>query len=42
MWVPAGLVYVVAGLVLFAGWIRAAEQRVQRNEAMAPKLESVG
>jgi putative membrane protein len=22
MWVPAGIVYLVAGLVLFAGWLR--------------------
>jgi cytochrome c oxidase assembly factor CtaG len=26
MWIPAGLVYVVAGLVLFAGWLRESER----------------
>ena len=26
MWVPAGLVYVVAALALIAGWMRAAEK----------------
>lgn len=33
MWVPACLVYVVAGLALFAGWLRASEERVLRWEA---------
>jgi len=28
MWVPAGIVYVVAGLVLFAAWIRRGEVRL--------------
>ena len=32
MWIPAGLVYVVAGLALFAGWLRASEARVARRE----------
>ena len=27
MWVPACSVYIVAGLVLFAGWLRAADRR---------------
>jgi hypothetical protein len=27
MWIPAGLVYVVAGLALFAGWLNEAERR---------------
>lgn len=27
MWVPAGLVYLVAGLALFAAWLRQAERR---------------
>ena len=26
MWIPAGLVYIVAGLALFAGWLREAEK----------------
>ncbi|HYE96120.1 MAG TPA: cytochrome c oxidase assembly protein [Rubricoccaceae bacterium] len=32
MWIPAGLVYVVAGLALFAGWMREAERRALRRE----------
>ncbi len=27
MWIPAGLVYIAAGLALFAGWLRASESR---------------
>jgi putative membrane protein len=33
MWVPAGLVYIAAGLILFAGWLREAEARARRREA---------
>lgn len=29
MWIPAGLVYVVAGLALFAGWLRESEMKVK-------------
>ena len=32
MWVPAGLVYIVAALFMFAGWLRESERRVQRRE----------
>jgi putative membrane protein len=35
MWIPAGLVYVVAGLALFAGWLRESETRVLKREARA-------
>jgi putative membrane protein len=35
MWVPAGLIYVVAGLALFTGWLRESERRVARREAEA-------
>jgi putative membrane protein len=35
MWIPAGLVYVVAGLAFFAGWMRESETRAARAEAMA-------
>lgn len=35
MWVPAGLVYVVAALALVAGWMRAAEK-------MHPAVEEAG
>jgi putative membrane protein len=33
MWIPAGLVYVVAGLALFAAWLRESEMRVKLYEA---------
>jgi cytochrome c oxidase assembly factor CtaG len=33
MWVPACLVYVFAGLALFAAWLRESEDRVLRREA---------
>jgi putative membrane protein len=29
MWIPAGLVYVIAGLALFAGWLHEAELRTE-------------
>jgi putative membrane protein len=32
MWVPAGLVYVVAGLALFAGWLRESEERAEKYQ----------
>jgi len=35
MWVPAGLVYIVAGLALCAGWMRESERSVLRAEAIA-------
>lgn len=37
MWIPACLVYVVAGLALFAGWLRASEERVRRWEGGGAK-----
>jgi putative membrane protein len=30
MWVPAGMIYVVAGLVLFAAWLRESDRRMRR------------
>jgi putative membrane protein len=47
MWIPAGLVYIVAGLALFAGWLRESERKVKRREGVAramveeQKLEGV-
>ena len=35
MWVPAGLVYIAAGLALFAGWLRESERRAQQFAATA-------
>jgi putative membrane protein len=32
MWIPAGLVYIVSGLALFAGWLRESETQVVRRE----------
>jgi putative membrane protein len=32
MWVPAGLVYIIAGLSLCAGWMRESEYRVNKWE----------
>ena len=34
MWIPAGLVYLVAGLALFAGWLREADLRAARRERL--------
>jgi cytochrome c oxidase assembly factor CtaG len=40
MWIPAGLVYVIAGLALLAGWIREAERRASRRvELLVPGRE---
>ncbi|MDB5298229.1 MAG: hypothetical protein JWO31_4212, partial [Phycisphaerales bacterium] len=33
MWAPAGLVYIAAGLILFAAWLRDSERRTARREA---------
>lgn len=35
MWIPAGLVYIAAGLALFAGWLRESEARVVKRERRA-------
>ena len=32
MWIPSGVLYIVAGLALFIGWMRESELRVQRRE----------
>jgi putative membrane protein len=32
MWVPAGLVYIIAGMALMVGWMRESERRVARHE----------
>jgi cytochrome c oxidase assembly factor CtaG len=36
MWIPAGLVYLIAGLALFAGWLREADLRAERRERLEP------
>lgn len=41
MWIPAGLVYVIAGLALFAGWMRESELRIARRERAERLLANV-
>ena len=45
MWIPAGLIYMFAALVMFSGWLRESEKRVVEREtrmkaqiAAAPQL----
>ena len=38
MWVPACTVYVIAGLALFAAWLRESERRVVKREALALQI----
>jgi len=33
MWIPASLVYIIAGLALFAAWLRESELRARRRES---------
>ena len=35
MWIPAGLVYMFAALIMFAGWMTDSEKRVQFREKQA-------
>ncbi|HEV2765221.1 MAG TPA: cytochrome c oxidase assembly protein [Pyrinomonadaceae bacterium] len=42
MWVPAGLVYIVAGLAMCAGWMRESERSVLKREASALASERRG
>jgi putative membrane protein len=32
MWAPAGVIYIVAALLMFAGWLRESEKRVLQRE----------
>jgi putative membrane protein len=34
MWIPAGLVYVIAGLALFAGWLRESDKRANNSNVV--------
>ena len=34
MWIPASFAYLIAALLLFAGWLRASEERVHERELM--------
>jgi cytochrome c oxidase assembly factor CtaG len=42
MWIPAGLVYIVAGLALFAGWMREAERRSEFRTNLSGGLGIAG
>lgn len=42
MWVPAGLVYIVAALALVAGWMRMADTEQKRGTMDAAPVGSVG
>lgn len=37
MWVPTGIVYAAAALLLFAAWLREAERRTARRESFFPE-----
>jgi putative membrane protein len=39
MWIPAGLVYIFAGLIMFSGWLRESEKRVLQREQKMFSLE---
>ena len=39
MWIPAGLVYIIAGMALMVGWMRESERRVVQREKRALQLE---
>jgi cytochrome c oxidase assembly factor CtaG len=41
MWIPAGIVYIVAALAFMAGWLRESERRVLLREAQARNLQTV-
>jgi putative membrane protein len=42
MWIPAGLVYIVAALALFAGWLRESENRAANfTSPKQPQLPTV-
>jgi putative membrane protein len=34
MWIPAGIVYIIAGLALMAGWLRESELRADHRETL--------
>jgi putative membrane protein len=41
MWVPAGLVYILAGLALFASWLHESERKVLERESEAAAQTAV-
>ena len=42
MWIPACTVYVIAGLVLFAAWLRESERRARSRESRIPGVPNAG
>jgi cytochrome c oxidase assembly factor CtaG len=38
MWIPAGVVYIIAGLVLFTGWLRESERRAVASDLATESL----
>ena len=42
MWVPACLVYIAAGLAMFAGWLRESERRVLKRESRSREARAAG
>ena len=41
MWIPAGLVYIFAALIMFAGWMKDSEKRVQFREKQAYAAQKI-
>ncbi len=39
MWIPAGIVYIVASLLLFAAWLRESERRAQQSRPARPSWQ---
>jgi putative membrane protein len=42
MWIPSGIILVIAGLTLFAGWIGEAERRQSLSPLQQCKSSSLG
>jgi putative membrane protein len=40
MWMPAGLVYIAAGLALFAGWVRESDATLERRARRAARADA--
>jgi cytochrome c oxidase assembly factor CtaG len=40
MWIPAGLVYIVAGLALFAGWLKESDAQIERRARRAAAADA--
>ena len=41
MWIPAGIVYIIAALALFARWLRGAESRARNRERRGTRARAV-